>query len=297
MGMRFLITGGAGCLGSALADALLDDGHRVTIVDNLTTGQRQSVPGDAEFVEADIVEQVPDAPFDVIYHFAASYADRENWEGDARTNVLGTINVVRAAQRHDSRIIYAQTSLCYGPSPRSPVETDAPLSPRGSYAVSKTAGESYIRDSGLEWVSLRLANMYGPRNLSGPVPAFYKRLSAGQPCTVVDSRRDFVFVGDFVRVAVAAATKGRGIYHVSTGTDQSIADLYHAVRSAMGLDYDEPNIVARGPDDVATLLLDPIDTYMEFGWAANTPLVHGIHEAVAYYRAHPPETTFTHLKG
>ena len=106
--------------------------------------------------------------------------------------------------------------------------------------MSKTAGESYIRDSGVEYVSLRLANIYGPRNLSGPAPAFFKRLSAGEPCTVVDSRRDFVFVEDAVDVFAAAATTGKGVYHVASGTDQSVAQVYAAVVKAMGLDLPAP---------------------------------------------------------
>lgn len=297
--MRCLISGGAGFVGSHIADALLEDGHEVVILDNLSTGLRDNVPQLADFATGDVAElqYLGLGDFDAIYHCAASYADRDNWERDAKTNVLGTIAVVREAVRTNARVIYFQTSLCYGPNPVSPVPTDAPINPHGSYAVSKTAGERYIWDSGIDWVSLRLANIYGPRNLSGPVPTFFKRLAAGQPCTVVDSRRDFVFIDDLVRVAVHALARGRGVYHVSSGTDQSIENIYWAVASALGMIHTapQPEITPRGPDDVATLLLDPIDTLLEFGWAANTPLVSGIAEAVAYYKANPPEHTFTHL--
>jgi UDP-glucose 4-epimerase len=308
--MKILITGIAGFIGSHLADALLETGHEVWGIDNLTTGSFDNVPEDASFELGDVrdVMAFPLESWDLIYHCAASYADREAWESDASTNVLGTINVVREAQRTGARLVYFQTSLCYGPNPKSPVQTDARLEPYGSYAVSKTAAESYIRDAGragdpldrrdagFDWVSLRLANVYGPRNLSGPVPTFYQRLTAGEPVTVVDSRRDFIFVDDLVRLAVAAGTRGNGIYHASTGTDISIYALYLAVTGAMGLDLPEPIVRERAPDDVATLLLDPIDTLLEYGWAANTPLVTGIHEAVEWYQAHPPERTFTHLQ-
>jgi UDP-glucose 4-epimerase len=175
------------------------------------------------------------------------------------------------------------------------VRTDAPLDPVGSYAVSKTAGESYIRDSGVPYVSLRLANIYGPRNLSGPVPTFYKRLSEGQPCTVVGTRRDFVFVDDMVWVAVKAATQGSGVYHVSSGSDYPIMDVYTAVKAAMGVEAPEPSQPARGADDVATLLLDPSGTEAEFGWKAKTTLADGIGRAVEWYRGHPVTTTYTHL--
>ena len=304
MTVRALITGVAGFIGSHIAEALLDKGHEVWGIDNLTTGRIENVPSGVRLVEGDIrsfeewvrlrLDGHADG-CDVIYHCAASYKDRGDWERDASTNVLGTINVVREAQRVGAKIVYFQTSLCYGPNPASPIQPDAPLAPQGSYAVSKTAGESYIRDSGVEYVSLRLANIYGPRNLSGPVPTFFQRLTEGKPCTVVDSRRDFVFVDDLVRVAVKAATQGRGVYHVSSGLDYPINALYWAVANAMKIDAPEPTQVARGADDVATLLLDPTDTLMEFGWAARTPLVAGIRAAVDWYKAHGVTETFTHL--
>jgi len=294
--MRVAITGAAGFIGSRIAEAMLGHGHEVVGVDNLVTGARENFPADGEFLLGDIRENVPSRAWDVIYHCAASYKDRSEWELDASTNVLGTLNVVREAQRSGAKIVYCQTSLCYGPSPASPVRTTAALDPRGSYAVSKTAGECYIRDSGVPYVSLRLANIYGPRNLSGPVPTFYKRLSEGQPCTVVDSRRDFIYVDDMVWVAVRAAAQGTGVYHVSSGTDYPIVDLYRAVADAMGIEADEPAITPRGPDDVATLLLDPTATEREFGWKATTELTAGIQKAVDWYRDHGVSHTWTHLK-
>lgn len=296
--MRVLITGGAGFIGSRLAEALIGHGHEVTGIDNLSTGVRANWPKGGRLIVGDIRTPIdmPLGHWDVIYHAAASYKDRGDWETDASTNVDGTIRVIREAQRSNAKLVYFQTSLCYGPNPKSPVQITAPLDPRGSYAVSKTAAENYIRDSGVPFVSLRLANMYGPRNLSGPVPTFFKRLSEGLPCTVVDSRRDFVFVDDLVWVAVRAATQGEGEYHVSSGTDYSIAELYWAVAEAMGIPVAEPAITPRQPDDVATLLLDPRRTTAEFGWTARTPLAEGIRRAVAWYQDHPVTTTYTHLQ-
>jgi UDP-glucose 4-epimerase len=292
--MKIFITGIAGFVGSNLADELVEQGHDVFGIDNLSTGRRENLAHFGDSLIGDIRQGIPSSDYDVIYHCAASYKDRDNWERDASTNVLGTINVVREAQRSGAKLIYFQTSLCYGPSPSSPISLSAELDPHGSYAVSKTAGESFIRDSGIEYVSLRLANIYGPRNLSGPVPTFYQRLTEGKPCTVVDSRRDFVFIDDLVEVAVKAATQGRGIYHVSTGSDVAIYDIYREVALALG-QHEEPKLVPRGPDDVATLLLDPIETYQEFGWTARTPLISGIKQAVDWYRGNGVTETFTHL--
>jgi UDP-glucose 4-epimerase len=295
--VNILITGAAGFLGSRLTQALVGHGHDVTGIDNLSTGRRDNFPRSERLIEGDIRHRtdIPRDRWDVIYHLAASYKDRGDWERDASTNVLGTINVVREAERCGAKIVYAQTSLCYGPSPASPVTVDASLAPVGSYAVSKTAGESYIRDSGVPHVSLRLANIYGPRNLSGPVPTFYKRLSDGERCTVVGTRRDFVFVDDMVWVAVKAATQGSGVYHVSSGTDYPILDVYEAVRAAMGVEAPPPAQPARGVDDVATLLLDPSGTTKEFGWTAKTSLADGIAIAVEWYRQHGVTETYSHL--
>jgi UDP-glucose 4-epimerase len=291
--MKVLITGAAGFIGSRLAEALLHHGHEVVGIDNLSTGRADNYPG--ELIVGDILTDLPAGPFDLIYHCAASYRDRGAWEQDARTNVLGTIEVVREALRSDARLIYFQTSLCYGMNPDSPVAVDAVLDPHGSYPVSKTAGECYIRDSGVDYVSFRLANIYGPRNLSGPIPTFYQRLSEGLPCTVVDSRRDFVYVDDLVWVAVNAATTGHGVYHIATGSDYSIGQLYETVREALGADAPQPALIPRGPDDAASLLLDPDRTFREFGWTAQTSLETGIARAVAWYREHGVTETYTHL--
>lgn len=295
--MRVLITGAAGFIGSHIADALVAAGHEVVGIDNLSTGRRANFPRGGHLVVGDITKPMEflNGRWDVVYHCAASYKDREAWEMDARTNVLGTIHVVREARAAGARLVYFQTSLCYGLAPRSPVRLYDPLCPSGSYAVSKTAGEHYIRDSGIPYVSLRLANVYGPRNLSWPVPTFWKRLTEGQPCTVVDSRRDFIYVEDLVQVALQAATTGHGAFHVSTGVDVSIAALYDAVGRSMGIDPPEPARVPRGPDDAATILLDPHETQMTFGWRASTPLDVGIGEAVRWYEEHGVSHTFTHL--
>lgn len=291
--MRILVTGAAGFIGSRLSEALLAHGHDVTGVDDLSTGRADNFPGDLVIGDIRNPRAIPFAHWDLIYHCAASYKDRADWERDVSVNVLGTINVVREAQRTDARLVYFQTSLCYG-STAGLVRLDAPLDPHGSYAVSKTAGEAFIRDSGVPYVSLRLANMYGPRNLSGPVPTFYRRLTEGKPCTVVETRRDFVFVDDLVWVAVKAGLAGSGSYHVSSGRDVSIYDLYAAVASQLGIEA-EPTVVAPGADDVPSLLLDPSRTYDDFGWLAVTPLEDGIARAIDWYRSHEFGETYTHL--
>ena len=130
-------------------------------------------------------------------HTAASYKDPDDWDGDALTNCVGSANVARASKDHKvGRLIYFQTALCYGTKPREqPITLSHPIDPvNSSYAISKTAGEHYIQCSGVDWVTFRLANVVGPRNVSGPLPIFFERLSQGKRCFVTEARRDFVFV-------------------------------------------------------------------------------------------------------
>ena len=306
--MRVLITGGAGFVGSNLADRLLAHGDRVTVIDNFETARRDNLGSDRNLVlvEGSIADRdLVDRTFDehrpeVVVHAAASYKDPDNWYGDAMTNVVGTVNVVRASERlHVSRLVYLQTALGYGLHPvEQPITLNHPLNPGGSsYAISKTAGEQYIFLSSLDYISFRLANAYGPRNLSGPLPTFYHRLTNDKPVFVMDTRRDFIYVDDLVDV-ISLAVEGRGSrgpYHVSSGRDYAIKELFDATIKALGIEMDV-EVRPRNPDDVATILLDPSKTEEDFDWKVKTPLDVGVAATVDYYKTHGIEQTYTHLK-
>ena len=306
--MKILITGGGGFIGSHLADRLLSEGHEVLTVDNYATSRRDNLtPQDRlTIVEGSIADEaffdgvIDDFQPDAVAHAAASYKDPDAWAEDARTNALGTAIVVKGAERVGAkRLLYFQTALCYGVKPlEQPITLEHPLLPyESSYAISKTAGENYIRLSGLDWVSLRLANVYGPRNLSGPLPTFFSRLTQDKACFVTDTRRDFLFVTDLVDVAAKAlAGTGSGAYHVSSGSDVAIKDLFDATTAALDLGTIDVEVRPRAADDAASILLDPTRTNADFSWQTSVSLEDGVAQAIAWYREHGIEQTYTHLK-
>jgi len=308
--MRVLITGGAGFIGSHLADRLLERGDSVTVIDNYATGRRDNLRPrpSLQVVEGSIADPAALAEAfrlaapEYVVHAAASYKDPHNWEEDAKTNAEGTAAVVKASESAGvKRLIYFQTALCYGLQPvEQPITLAHPLHPEGSsYAISKTAGEYYIGLSGLNFISFRLANAYGPRNLSGPLPTFFHRLTAGKACFVMDTRRDFIFVDDLIDVVVRALDGAghRGYYHVSSGSDHAIKELYDETVNALGMTGLGPvEVRPRNPDDVFSILLDPSKTNQDFSWRTSTPLAEGVRQAIDYYRQYGIQETYTHLK-
>ncbi len=307
--MRVLITGGAGFIGSHVAERLLGRGEQVLVVDNYATGRRDNLTphphltlvegtiADGTLVQRLFREFAPDR----VVHAAASYKDPANWAEDSATNVVGTAHVVQAAQQAGvARFIYFQTALCYGLHPlEQPITLQHPLRPgASSYAISKTAGEHYVALSGLDYLSFRLANAYGPRNISGPLPTFYHRLTNRKPCFVMDTRRDFIFVDDLVTVVMRAldGQGAKGLYHIASGRDYAIKDLFDATVQALRMPPPDVEVRPRSEDDAYTILLDPSKTCDAFAWKVSTPLDVGVKKAIDWYRQFGIAQTYTHLK-
>jgi len=307
--MRVLVTGGCGQVGSHVAEMLLARGDEVVSIDNFATGRVEHLPAhehlvsvegsiaDRDLVNGLVEEHAPDA----IVHTAASYKDPDDWYNDTLTNTVGGANLVRAALDHGvERFVYFQTALCYGVKPlEQPITLSHPKNPgNSSYAISKTAAEDYLELSGLDYVTFRLANVVGPRNVSGPLPIFFQRLSQGKRCFVTEARRDFVFVQDLARTVISAVDgRGHGAYHFSSGGDVAIKELYDAVVEAMKLnEYPEPEIRPLGVDDAPSILLDPTRTFADFGELEFTPLADTVTAAVEYYREFGVHGGYTHLK-
>jgi UDP-glucose 4-epimerase len=307
--MKAFVTGGSGLVGSTIIDMLLTRGDEVVAIDNFATGRRDNLAPhprlrlvEDSIVDAAVVDELVGSLHpDVAIHTAASYKDPDDWHGDALTNCVGSANIARACRNyHIPRLIYFQTALCYGTNPREqPITLGHPIDPvNSSYAISKTAGEHYIQLSGVDWITFRLANCVGPRNVSGPLPIFFERLSQGKRCFVTEARRDFVFVEDLARIVLRAADgTGHGTYHFSSGRDVAVKELYDSVVRALKLnEYPEPEIRPLGADEAPSILLDPSHTFDEFGEIGFTPLDEIVGKSVAYYKEYGVQGGYTHLR-
>jgi UDP-glucose 4-epimerase len=274
--LRILITGAAGFIGSHLVEALWGDDNFICGLDNFLTGKHENYLA----YECDIADRKSLYEWanglrpELVIHCAASYKDPDKWHLDTDTNIAGAINVAAVAKHHGARVIYFQTVL----------------PPISSYAISKIAAEHYLRLSGVPLTVFRLAAVYGPRNLSGAIPTFYRQVSQGLPCTVVeDATRDFVFIEDLVqRVLWEVEDRIPGVFDVRTGVETPIRHIPHLIGEMLDI---EPivNLVPRSHDDVAKYEMNGPPR-------VGTPFAEGLRKAVEWYEKNPVGETFTHLR-
>jgi len=247
-GLRVLVTGGAGFIGSHVVDAVLAAGHTAVVVDNLSTGGSENVSPEAELVRLDIRDPRLNAVFarvrpDVVSHHAAQADVRRSMhepDSDADVNIIGGINVLRCAARNGVRkVIYASTAAVYGEPVDLPVSETHRLRPLSGYGISKLALEHYVEmialANGMEFTIVRYANVYGPRQdphgEAGVVAIFALRMLEDRACTIFgdgSQTRDFVFVGDCAALNVAlldGVGSGR-TYNVGTGVETDVARLH-----------------------------------------------------------------------
>ena len=305
--MRILITGGAGCLGSNLIEHWLPQGHEILVIDNFVTGKREVVPAierlaviegsiaDAELVEKAFANFKPE----VVIHAAAAYKDPDDWIEDATTNVLGSINVSKSSKAHNiARLINFQTALCYGRPNELPIPNTHPTAPFTSYGISKTAGEQFMMLSNVPTVSLRIANVTGPRLAIGPIPTFYKRLKAGQSCFCSDTSRDFLDMSDFLAFMDIVIKKDAptGLFNISSGEAHSIKEIFDIVSRYLSLPVNDVPITPCGADDVLVVSLDATETLKAFGWKAQIGFEETIRRQLDWYEQYGITDVFSHLK-
>jgi len=276
MTKHVLITGGAGFIGSNLADAFVERGWRVSIIDNLSTGDRRNLNPNAEFYEVDIREAaagdlIRKLKPDVISHHAAQMDVRKSVEdpaADADVNVVGTLRLLEAAvDAGVKRIVFASTGgAIYGEPVEVPQGETHPTEPLSPYGCAKLAIEHYLHYfrvvQGLSSVALRYANVYGPRQNAhgeaGVVAIFAKRMLNGQTVTINGSgeqTRDFVYVGDVVAANLAASeSEWQGEYNVGTGVETSINALFQTLASIAGLAAPAEFALAKAGEQMRSVL-------------------------------------------
>jgi UDP-glucose 4-epimerase len=301
MSQSTIVTGGAGFIGSHVVDALLAAGNSVTVIDDLSTGDRERVAAGAELRVLDIVDLpalravVDEVKPNAIYHLAAQasvVASVEDPGRDCEVNVRGTLNVVEAARICGAPVVFTSTGgALYGdeaPMPTSEDWTPAPLSP---YGASKWAAEAYVKtwslSSGIPHAVCRLGNVYGPRQSphgeAGVVAIFSHHLHVGQAPKLFGygkPTRDYVYVEDVVR-ALLAATGKRGTYNIATGVETDVLAVWNELREAAGSDI-EPELAELRPGELQHSRLDISLAARELGWRPEVPISEGLRKT---YRA------------
>jgi UDP-glucose 4-epimerase len=295
--LKIVVTGGAGFIGSHVVDAYIHAGHQVVVVDNLSTGKREHVHPAARLVEIDVndphlVDLFETENPDVVNHHAANASVSLSVRKpafDARQNILGTINVLEAARRAGvDRFIYITSGgAMYGNPAYLPIDENHPSNPVSPYAMSKVAGEGYVRlyglEHGLHWTSLRYANVYGPRQdplgEAGVIAIFCQNMLEGVAPEIHwdgEQTRDFVYVEDCARANLLALHGGEAqAYNVGTGVGTSINALFQTLAEVAGQDL-APRRAPRRPGDVRHSYLDNHKIERELGWQAKVGLREGL---------------------
>jgi UDP-glucose 4-epimerase len=305
--VRILVTGGAGFIGSHVADGFRKAGHEVAVVDNLSTGTRANLDPSIKLFQNDIrdpdLEQVfKDFRPEVVDHHAAQSnvpASVTDPVFDASVNVLGGLNLLRLSAAHGVRkfIYISSGGAMYGePDPQDlPVKEAAPVRPLSPYGASKQALEAWLgvyqRTFGLDYTVLRYANIYGPRQgvreEGAVVAVFATRMAADQPVTIDGTgkqTRDFVYVGDCVTANVVALERGSGMaFNIGTGRETSIRDIFDATAEVAGYSH-QPNFGPARKGDVVRIVLNPSLAREKLGWEAVMPLHEGLDRTYKFFR-------------
>jgi len=303
--MKVLITGGAGFIGSHIVDRFVQEGYDVVVVDNLSAGKRRHVNRAARFYRCDIrswwLERVfrRERPAIVSHHAAQVDVRRSVLDPrfDAEVNILGMLNVLRKAIKYGvRRMIFASSGgAVYGEPESLPVSEPHPTRPASPYGISKAVGDEYLRyfrdADGLEYVSLRYANVYGPRQdpygEAGVVGIFAQKMLLGeQPIINGNGRqtRDFIYVDDVVEANMAAMNKAaHGIYNVGTGKETTINELFAMLAGLINPSVREIHGPAKGGEQVR-IALDASRLTRELDWEPKVSLEDGLARTVEYYR-------------
>ncbi len=302
--MKVLVTGGAGFIGSHVVDGLIEDGHSVAVVDDLSTGKREHVDAQARFYKLDIRSPDLDEIFaqerpDLVTHHAAQADVRRSMADpcfDAEVNILGSLNLLECARKHSvKKLVYASTGgAVYGEPLYLPCDENHPLNAVCPYGISKHTVEHYLylydQNYGLGYTILRYPNVYGPRQdpfgEAGVVAIFSRQMVRGEQVTINGSgeqERDFVYVADIVRANILAMDKGAGrIYNLGSGVGTSINQLFAMMKGVTGYGK-EPIYGPPKPGETFKIYLDAEKARRELGWEPLIGLKEGLERTVEFF--------------
>jgi UDP-glucose 4-epimerase len=306
MPKKILVTGGAGFIGSTIADLFLEAGWDVAILDDLSSGRRENVPPRARFYPCDVrsaaaLEAIEKEKPDVLCHQAAQIDVRKSMADprfDADVNLGGLLNLMQGAVKAGSvkQVLFASSGgAMYGETDRIPTPEDHPARPVSHYGAAKSASELYLgvyrANHGVRVSALRYANVYGPRQdphgEAGVVAIFCGRLLEGRPCTIYGDggqTRDYVFVGDVARANLLAAEKGfDGALNVGTGIETDVNRLYAILAKAAGSSAPATHADARAGEQRRSCI-DPAAAGRAIGWRPEVALEDGLARTLAFFR-------------
>jgi UDP-glucose 4-epimerase len=293
--VRALVTGGAGFIGSHVADALVERGDDVWLLDNLASGKPENVGEGALLIEADIRDAAAvdrafaEARPEICFHLAAQADVRVSIAQpafDAEVNLIGTVNVLEAARQAGAQVVFSSTGGAIYGECEAPADEDSPRLPLAPYGASKLAGEEYLatwsRLYGAGHVALRYGNVYGPRQdphgEAGVVAIFFGRIANGQKLHIFgDGRqtRDYIYVADVVAATLAAGSGPAGVYNIGTGIETSVLELADGCKRGSGVDaevvFDPPRL-----GELGRSVLDPSRAEEALGWRPATSLDDGL---------------------
>ncbi|MCJ7497873.1 MAG: NAD-dependent epimerase/dehydratase family protein [candidate division Zixibacteria bacterium] len=302
---KILVTGGAGFIGSNIADSFISFGHKVVVIDNLSTGFKKNIPSKAKFYKIDIrskkIEEIfKNEKIEVLCHYAAQIDVRKSVEDpiqDARINIEGTLNLLNNCIKYKTRkVIFASTGgALYGEQDYFPADEKHPERPLSPYGIAKLAIEKYLyfykEVFGLNYISLRYANVYGPRQNplgeAGVVAIFTQRLLSGKKSVINGDgkqTRDFVYVKDVVKANLSALNYPESDYfNIGTGIESDVNNIFRLLKGKTGSKQKEVHGPAK-PGEQKRSVLDYSKAKKLLGWSPEYSLEIGIEETVKYYQ-------------
>jgi UDP-glucose 4-epimerase len=306
--LKILVTGGAGFIGSHVVDALVEEGHSVAVVDDLSTGQEQHVNPRARFYQMDIRSPALSDVFraerpQLVNHHAAHVDVRRSVADprfDADVNIAGSLNLLETARQFGvEKLIFASTGgAIYGEPEHLPCDEGHPLNPICPYGVSKLAAERYVqfygRAHGFRYTILRYPNVYGPRQdpfgEGGVVAIFAGQMIRGEPVVINGSgeqQRDFLYVSDVVRAnLLTQETLQNQTYNLGTGVGTSVNELFSLMSRLAGYDG-QPTHGPPKPGETFKICLEASKAHRELGWEPLVPLEQGLERTLAHLRSGP----------